>query len=97
MKQRSQIYRGGDVRSCPATAAPLTIIGLAEVEKVLPVIEVSLSRGRVSAKPGRRRGHEGHKRFCEEYRSVVVRATWENSFQLTRQKSVFPERKLGGP
>lgn len=36
--------------SWPAIVAHLTIIGLAVVEKVLPVIEVSLSRRRGSAK-----------------------------------------------
>lgn len=83
--------------SRPAIASHLTIIGLAVVEKVLPVIEVSLSRRRRSAKPSRRRGREGRKRFCEVYRSGVVMATGENSFGLMRQKSVFSEKQLWGP
>lgn len=77
--------------SWPAIASHLTIIGLVVVEKVLSVIEVSLSRRRRSAKPGRQRGA---KRFCEVYRRGVAMATWENSFGLRRQKSVLPERQL---
>ena len=50
MRQRSQIYRERRCRSRPAIASHLTIIGLAVVEKVLSVIEVSLSRRRRSAK-----------------------------------------------
>lgn len=42
--------------SWPAIASHLTIIGFALVEKVLLVIEVSLSRRRRSAKPGSQRG-----------------------------------------
>lgn len=80
--------------SWPAIASHLTIIGLVVVEKVLSVIEVSLSRRRRSAKPGRRRGA---KRFCEVYRRGVAMATRENSFGLRRQKSVLPERQLWGP
>lgn len=51
--------QGRRCRSRPAIASHLTIIGLAVVEKVLVVIEVSLSRRRRSAKPGRRRGRQG--------------------------------------
>lgn len=52
MRQRSQIYRGGDACSRPATASHLTIIGRALVEKVLRVIEVSPEpKRRRSAKP----------------------------------------------
>lgn len=80
-----------------AAASHLTIIGLAVVEKVLRVIEVSLSSRRRSVKPSRRRGWEGRKRFCEVYRSVVAMVTRENSFGLMRQKSVFSEKQLWGP
>lgn len=76
-----------------AIASHLTIIGLAVVEKVLRVIEVSLSTRRRSAKPGRRRGRRGCKRFCEVYRRAVAAATGENSFVLMRQKKCLPSRK----
>lgn len=59
MRQRSQIYRGGDAVPGLAAVSRLTIIGLAASEKLLPVIEVSLNRRRRSAKPGRQGGLEG--------------------------------------
>lgn len=75
--------------SWPAIASHLTIIGPAVVEKVLSVIEVSLSRRRRSAKPGRRRGYRP-KRFCEVYRSVLAMATTENSFWVHEAEMCLP-------
>lgn len=90
MRQRSQIYRGGDACSRPATASHLTIIGRALVEKVLRVIEVSPEpKRRRSAKPRqeekeaergpRKKKKFKKKRFCEAYRSAVAAATGENT------------------
>lgn len=90
-------FTGGRCCSWPATESHLTIIGFRVVEKVLLVIEVSLSRGRWSAKPGRRRGREGCKRFCEGYRSAVVMATREHSFGAYEAEKCLPrEEQLWG-
>lgn len=72
MRQRSQIYRGGDACSRPATASHLTIIGRALVEKVLRVIEVS-------PEPKRRRSAKPRQEEKEVYRSAVAAATGENT------------------
>lgn len=62
MRQRSQIYRGGDAVPGLTTASRLTIIGLAAAENCCWLLKVSLSRRRRSAKASGQGGLGGRRK-----------------------------------